>query len=334
MEHFEIHGTLGSPYSMKVRAAFRAKRLPYIWKLCNPLGPDGPTKQVKVPVIPVIKTPKGDWVNDSTPLLLDLEQEGRPLLPPSPALRFACYLIEDMADEWMVKAMFHYRWTTEDEDSIVPAWLLYDACLGLDETTTRAMGKQFAGRQIGRMPKVGCTPDTAAVIEDSLKRTLEILEEAAKSQPHFLFGDMASLADVAVFGQLSQLKSDPEPSAMLQDDYPFLYRWLDHVDDASGFEGEWGANFTPALSALIKQAGDTYLPVLAANEAAFRKGESTFTVDLEEGYFTAETFKYHVRCIERLRQEWIALGPEHREEVSEHLGGGTEFLDSVLAQSV
>ncbi|SDQ18186.1 glutathione S-transferase C-terminal domain-containing protein [Pseudovibrio sp. Tun.PSC04-5.I4] len=334
MTNYEIHGALGSPYSMKIRAAFRAKRLHHTWRLCAPMGPNSPTKHVKIPVIPVVKYPDGSWINDSTPLLLDLEKrgEGRSIVPSDPLLRFACYLIEDMADEWLVKAMFHYRWYYEEDKKIVPSWLLYDACLGLDKATIDAMGQQFAARQIGRMPKVGCTPETAPLIEASTNRMLQILEEAVLSKQHFLFGDMASMADAAIFGQLYQLKGDPTPSAMLRKNFPFVFRWLDHIDDASGFEGEWIENLTPVVIQLLKLAGDTYLPFLAANATAIDKGQATFTADLPEGFFTQDIFKYHKKCLERLRKEWSELSPEHRETLSEHLLGGTEVLDCALVQ--
>ncbi|KZL18623.1 hypothetical protein PsAD2_02564 [Pseudovibrio axinellae] len=334
MTNYEIHGALGSPYSMKVRAAFRAKRVPHTWHLCAPMGPTSPTKHVKVPVIPVVKFGEDNWKNDSTPMLLELEAngEGRSILPTDPMLRFACLLIEDMADEWLVKAMFHYRWTYEADRKVVPDRLLYDACLGLDKATINAMGKQFGNRQIGRMSKVGCTPDTADIIEASTKRILQVIETAALSKQHFLFGDTASLADVAIFGQLYQLKDDPTPAAMMNKEFPFTSRWVDHVDDASGFDGEWITELTPSLIELLKIAGDTYLPFLAANSAAIDKGESSFTASLPEGLFTQDIFKYQKKCLETLCAEWAKLEPTQREVLSEHLMGGTEILDRCLVQ--
>ena len=49
---------------------------------------------------------------DSTPIIRRLEAEypGRSVIPDDPAIAFINYLLEDYGDEWLPKAMFHYRW--------------------------------------------------------------------------------------------------------------------------------------------------------------------------------------------------------------------------------
>ncbi|HBP14871.1 MAG TPA: glutathione S-transferase, partial [Gammaproteobacteria bacterium] len=51
-------------------------------------------------------------VVDSTPIIRRLESEipGRSVIPEDPVIRFLDYLLEDYGDEWLTKAMFHYRW--------------------------------------------------------------------------------------------------------------------------------------------------------------------------------------------------------------------------------
>jgi len=311
-----LHGALGSPYSLKVRAALRAKRVPHVWTALNAATRAELMSRVRVPVIPVIQRPDGSWTNDSTPFLLELEAagEGRALLPEAPAQRFACRLIEDMADEWVTKAMFHFRWSRAADAEQLSAWLIYDTMPTADRSTIESFAAAFAKRQIDRMPIVGCTEDTAPIIEASARRLLRILDDAATGEPHFLFGGRASLADVALYGQLWQLRTDPTPAAMMRADFPYAFRWLEHVDDAAGHDGEWASEPGPAVTELLAMAGDTYLPFLAANEAALAAGDETFSVAIEGGEFSQNTFKYQARCLGALREAWEQVAAHQKQQ--------------------
>jgi ABC-type tungstate transport system substrate-binding protein len=64
------YGGLGSPYSMKVRAILRYRRLPHDWVQLGTEGTPNALERVKVPVIPVLRFPDGRHGNDSTPLLV------------------------------------------------------------------------------------------------------------------------------------------------------------------------------------------------------------------------------------------------------------------------
>ncbi len=56
-------------------------------------------------------------VVDSTPIIRKLEAtyERRSVIPEDPATAFINDLLEDFADEWLTKAMFHYRWYYADD---------------------------------------------------------------------------------------------------------------------------------------------------------------------------------------------------------------------------
>ena len=72
---------------------------------------------VPVALIPVLVFPgeagrAEDAMIDSTFQIRRLEKTfpSRSIIPPDPALAFLDALLEDYADEWLTKPMFHYRW--------------------------------------------------------------------------------------------------------------------------------------------------------------------------------------------------------------------------------
>ncbi len=331
MSHYEVYGALGSPYSLKVRAAMRAKRLTHTWTGMTAEDRARVMPNVKAQVIPVIHKPDGSWTNDSTPFLLSLEGEGRALVPADSLLRYACLLIEDMADEWFMKAMFHYRWTYAEDQEWCANWIMFDSLPNAGRAGVEAMAANIRARQISRMPLVGCTPETLPVIEASWKRTCLALEAMATGPTRFLFGDRVSLADLALYGQLKVMSVDPTPMAWMRAETPYLYRWLDLADDASGLDGEWlGAAEALAqapVKALLAQAGDSYLPFLKANADALAAGAETFELTLERHRYSQGVFKYQAKCLETLRADWKALDADGKQTLRGLIGEGAALLD-------
>lgn len=330
MSGYEVYGALGSPYSLKVRAAMRAKGLPHSWT-----GMTGEERAVIMPnvkaqVIPVIRRTDGSWTNDSTPFLLSIEGEGRELVPSDPALRFVCLLLEDMADEWFMKAMFHYRWFYEADQEWCANWLMFDSMPNAGRAAVEKNAAVIRARQISRMALVGCTPETAPIIEASWKRSCKALQEMALGPGRFLLGDRISLADLAFYGQLKVMSYDPTPMAWMREAVPYLYRWLDHADDTSGIGGEWAGADTvlasPAVTALLAQAGDTYLPFLLANANAIEAGAETFSLTIEGGRYEQGVFKYQVKCLASLREEWHRLDADARARLARLIGPGADIL--------
>ena len=93
----KLRGALGSPYSLKMRAVLRYRRIPFRWVPQGSAWDDLPP----FPLIPVIGFPDadghyGDAQMDSSPLIMRLEStfEGRSLVPADPVVAFVDYLIE------------------------------------------------------------------------------------------------------------------------------------------------------------------------------------------------------------------------------------------------
>lgn len=316
---YEVHGALGSPYSMKIRAAMRYRRLPHIW-VHGAATQDGALAHVRAPVIPVVRFPDDSWHNDSTPLLYLLEDRhpgSRLVVPPDPARAFLAHLIEDFADEWLTKAMFGYRWLAEVDQIQMSRWLAFDNLKGGGLSTSQGFAEQFRARQVGRMAIVGCTPENFPLIERSTRALLAALEAHVVDR-HCLFGSRPSLAEFSLYGQLSQLGVDPTPEAILRADYPYTLRWLLHIDDMSGVSGTWDAAdapLPPLVITLLEQVGAIYLPFLQANAAALAAGEDRFGFTAGGLPYSQGVFKYQARCLSDLRARYAALDAAARAQL-------------------
>ena len=155
MEPYRVVGANGSPYSMKMRAIFRYRRIPHIWQHRS-ARVEAETANVRPQIVPMVQFPDGSgWRVDSTPIAYELEERhsARSILPEDPAHRFLCALIEDMADEWLTKAMFHYRWFYAPDQDYASWWIATDRNSTVDSTRAarEAFADTFGQRQIDRM---------------------------------------------------------------------------------------------------------------------------------------------------------------------------------------
>ncbi len=328
---YTIRGALGSPYSMKMRALMRYRRITHIWSYGSNLQQTAAEKGLP-PVIPVIEYPDGSFHNDSTPVLYDLEKRHteRSVIPPDPALAFIAHLLEDFADEWLTKAMFGYRWLEEVDQIQMSRWLSFDALKGGGLETSQGIAKSFRDRQVGRMAIVGCTRENFPLIEASTRRVMQALEDHVVNE-HWFFGSRPSLAEFGIYGQFSQLGVDPNAQAMMRADYSYTYRWLLHVDDASGIDGEWGthgASIKPVVESLLAEAGRVYVPFLLANAQAAATGEKSFRIEVDDMPYEQGTFKYQLKCLADLRARFASLPSDAREQIDPILGAANclEFL--------
>jgi len=314
---YTLYGALGSPYSMKMRALLRYRRITHIWK--DGAAARDALQQVKAPVIPVLQYPDGHFANDSTPLVYDLEARHaeRSVVPPSPAHAFLAHLLEDFADEWLTKAMFGYRWLEGVDQIQMSRWLAFDAMKGGGLASSQGFAEKFRARQVGRMAIVGCTPENFPLIEASTRALLDALEAHVVNR-HCLFGTCPSIAEFGIYGQLSQLGVDPTAQAMMRKDYPYSFRWLPHIDDMSGINGEWDAEdapWAPIIVAWLKLVGEIYMPFLLANSAAIEAGEETFSITAMGLPYNQGVFKYQVKCLADLRARFAALNIVARAKV-------------------
>ena len=329
-----IVGAPGSPYSRKLRAVLRYRRIPHAW-LQSGSHDARALPRARVELLPQLVYPgTQEALTDSSPLIRRLEMEfaGRSVIPPDPALAFLDMLLEDYADEWLTKAMFHYRWSYGPDiaqaAAILPRWRRVDG----DEEDALSAGKLFSERQIGRLSVVGSNDTTRPIIEDSYRRLLRMLDDRLREAP-YVFGKRPATADFGLYGQLTQLAGfDPTPRAVALELAPRVVAWVDIVEDLSGLEprdDEWIAReaLTPALRALFGEIGRVYAPFLLANADALARRAERVECIIDGRPWVQQPFPYQGKCLKWLREAHAALAAGDRAFVDATIAGtGCEML--------
>src|ERR1700677_667596 len=97
---YRIFGAEMSPYSVKTRSYFRYKAIPHQWILRNAASQAEYEKYAKMPIIPLLVTPEGTGIQDSTPIICQLEKlhPQPPIDPDDPVMGFLSALIEEFGD--------------------------------------------------------------------------------------------------------------------------------------------------------------------------------------------------------------------------------------------
>jgi glutathione S-transferase len=318
---YRLLGSTASPYALKLRGVLRYRRIPFDWVIMGRAG-RAETAHLKPMLVPVLQQPHGgDYRNDTTALVRRLEERHpgvRSVVPDHPGIAFVSDLLEDMADEWAVKFLFLYRWSDPADQAYVGRWAAEEWGTSAAPPGSDAEVAEFRDRQIGRMEIIGATDEARALLEESYQRSLDAFEAGA-GMDRYLFGSRPSTADFAWYGQLAQLAADPTPMAIMRARAPKTDLWARRLDDASGVDGAWAPQaeaLSDTVRALLDLAGAVYLPFLAANSAAYDAGAEWVTLDALGHDFRQRPFKYHVKCLHRLRDTFATLDDTAREAVA------------------
>ncbi len=324
--HYRLIGAEESPYSVKVRAYLRYKSLPHQW-LTRAQAPELFSRHARLPLIPLLVTPEGQGIQDSTPIIEALEEtHPEPSVhPPDPVSHFVSLLLEEFADEWGNKWMFHYRWAREADQLACSRRLAAIMAPDADEAALEQAARTIRERMVDRVWFVGSSPQTAKQIEESYRDSIDLLEPHLAIRP-YLFGSRPAFADFALWGQLYNTFRDPTPNAILKSRAPSVVEWIERMHEPvqlGAFENWHSLNRT-LEPLLADQVAGLFLPWSQANAAAVASGAETFSVSLRSGRWEQKPQKYHARSLAALRAKY-----------ADHAAGNGDpaALDAVLERT-
>ena len=306
---YRIFGAEMSPYSVKVRSYFRYKAIPHQWILRNAEGQADYAKHAKLPIIPLVVTPQGTGIQDSTPIIDALEQ-----LYPDPSIHpvdgianFISALIEEFGDEWGNKWMFHYRWTREVDQVASAGRIARMRAPAASEDEHAALVMQVRKRMVERVWFVGSNDITASQIETGFRDMLALLERHLASRP-YLFGARPAFGDFGLWGQLYELWTDPTAGALIEGGAPRVLDWIQRMlwPRVEGPFESWTTLQTTLMPILTRQVGAQFMAWTLANEKALAEGADEFSVQLGDKVWVQKPQKYHARSLAMLRAKYTA----------------------------
>jgi glutathione S-transferase len=284
-DSYTLYGMAGSLYTTKVRAYLRQRRLPFVEK---PAGGEEFLKTV-VPhvgrwIIPVVKTPEGELLQDGTDIIDALEERHNsderlgPTLAPEGIVGVISSLFELFGSEGLLRPAMHYRWNFDDSNLAFLQAAFEDVMpAGMNAEEREATFLKSSGRMRKAAQLFGVAPHSIETIERSYETFLALLEHHLSATP-FLLGAYPTLADYALLGPLyAHLGRDPYPAALMKRSAPHVYRWTERMNAPETIEDHIAARIQaglfadtalPAgLTALLGFIAEDYLPELQAHVA-------------------------------------------------------------------
>lgn len=307
---WRIFGSELSPYSVKVRSAFRYKGVAHEWIPRSAARMEEFQRLAKLPLVPLVVSPEGEVLQDSTPILeaLDARFPQPALQPDDPALAFLSALLEEYADEWGNKPMFHYRWTYAADQASAAARLARESLPDAGDDQLTALARTIGERMQARLGLVGSCAATQPAIETSFERQLGLLEAHLAARP-YLFGARPALGDFGLFAQLYECSTDPTPGARMRARAPRVLAWVERMlsPRTEGPLEPWSQLEPTLLPFLRDEVGALFFPWTLANERALAAGTGELACRLAGRPFTQQPQKYHAKSLAVLRQRYAAI---------------------------
>ena len=307
---YRILGAEMSPYSVKVRSYFRYKAIPHQWVLRNAASQADYEKYARMPIIPLVVTPDGKGIQDSTPIIDVMEK-----LYPAPSIHpddgiasFVSALIEEFGDEWGNKWMFHYRWAREVDQVSSAGRIARMRGPKAAEQEHAAFTEKVRARMVDRVWFVGSNEMTAPQIEAGFMDMLGLLDSHLAGRP-YLFGGRPAFGDFGLWGQIYQMWTDPTAGAIIGGGAPHVLDWVQRMlwPKAEGEFEAWSALEPTLMPILTEQVGAQFMPWTCANEKALTEAREEFSVTLGDKIWTQKPQKYHARSLGMLRAKYAAV---------------------------
>jgi len=306
---YRLFGAETSAYSTKMRAFLKYKGVPFDWTPRTQESEDELKRVARFPTLPILVTSSGFAVHDTTPMMEALEADSPEpsATPADPALGFLACVLEEYADAWLAKTVFHYRWTRKKDQRLAAARAIDDYYVTTPPENRKAAEDLALETMTGQLKTMQLDGELGDVLEKSFKRFVKLLEEHLRKHL-FIFGERPSVADFAIAGQLIQMMKDPTPAKIIEKDGEFVAKWCEFMS-APTASGPFAAleDLKETLAPIFQDdLALFFLPWAAENLESSLAGAETFTVTLGKDAVALTPLRSAARSFRELRRKFVS----------------------------
>jgi glutathione S-transferase len=240
---YVLWGSPHSYYTGKIRSYLIKKGVPYREEF--PFNPQFRTRilpAVRLVVVPILETPGGRILQDTTDMIEHLEAElpTPQMVPEAPVQKAVAWLLGAFGSEGLLAPGMHYRWSYRaEQENFLCAEFGRPLRGGPDRDARYATARQTMQYFNDFLPVLGVTPQTIPTIEAAYCELLDALDEHFLHYP-YLLGGRPSIGDFGLMAPMfAHLARDPVPATLMKHRAPNVYRWTERMNLARIGDGEF-----------------------------------------------------------------------------------------------
>ena len=238
-DNYILWGANWSLYTAKVRPYLIKKGINYVE--LNPSHPhfnERVVPQIGHFTVPVVETPAGEIIADSTEIIEYFEKHypEYSMTPEDKTVEALAWLIHSYGSEGLHKPAMHYRWNTTEENR---TFIIDEFSRSLETKSQREKVEKTAGKEFSDairtkyLPVLGITggsKEYIAAVQRSTEELYDILNAHFLEYPYVL-GGRSSIADFGLMGPLyAHLGRDLSSNNEFKRRAPALYRWIETMN--------------------------------------------------------------------------------------------------------
>lgn len=270
---YTLYGSEVSLYTGKIRAYLRFKQLPFMEDLSTvKVYKDIIIPETKVAYIPVVKTPQGQYLQDTARIIdhLEAQHSERSIIPTAPTQHLVSELFALWGDDWLVIPAMHYRWNKNNFPFIYQEFgrVVAPKAPGFIRAY---FGKKLAKKFSGFVPVLGITRHSIPSIEAWYEKTVLHHLNVHFATHQYLLGSRPCVGDFGLMGPLyAHLYRDPAPGKLMREIAPNVAAWVERMNKPEVELGEFlpDDDIPKTLLPLIQNIFEEQWPVLRSTVSA------------------------------------------------------------------